>query len=114
MKKVALVIGLMLLATTLAVAADSWTGYISDSKCGVKGNAADHAACAEKCIGKGASAVLVTDGDNKVVNIANQDAVKGHAGHHVKVTGKLEGDSLTVDKVSMVGDEKKEKKEKKG
>ena len=112
MKKVAIVIGLMLLATTWAFSADSWTGYVSDSNCKAKGNGPGHAACAEKCIGKGAQAVLVTDGDNNVVNIANQDKVKGHAGHHVKVTGKLDGDTLTVDTVSMVEEKEKGKKKK--
>ena len=91
---------------TVAFAADSWTGYVTDAKCAAGGKGgADHAACAKKCIGGGEAAVLVVDG--KVVKIANQDKVKGHEGHHVTVTGKLEGDTLTIDKLTMVKDEPK-------
>ena len=115
MKRLAILVGLLFLVTSLCVAlgqeqhkkqaADkSWTGYVTDEGCAAKGRGgAGHADCAEKCLSKeGTKAVLVTDGDNKVVKIANQDKVKGHAGHHVKVTGKLDGDSLTIESVSMV------------
>jgi hypothetical protein len=106
MKKVAILAGLLLMFATVAFAADSWTGYVTDTKCAAGGKGgADHAACAKKCLGGGDSAVLVVDG--KVVKIANQDKVKGHEGHHVTVTGKLEGDTLTIDKLTMVKDEPK-------
>ena len=108
MKKVAIVIGLLLLATS-AFAADSWTGYVTDAKCAAGGKGgADHAGCAKKCIGGGDAAVLVVDG--KVVKIANQDKVKGHEGHQVTVTGKLEGDSLTIDTLKMTEEKKSDKK----
>src|ERR1022692_2741120 len=100
MKKIAIVVGVLMLST-LAFAADSWTGYVTDAKCAAAGKGgADHVACAKKCFASGEAAVLVVDG--KVVKIANQDKVKGHEGHHVTVTGKLEGDSLTIDKLTMV------------
>ncbi len=103
MKKTAIVLGFVMLLATVAFAADSWTGYVTDSKCAAGGKSgADHAACAKKCIGGGDSAVLVVDG--KVVKIANQDKIKGHEGHHVTVTGKLEGDSLTIASLKMVED----------
>jgi len=46
--------------------------------------------------------VLVTDKDQKVVPIDNPDAVKGHEGHHVQVTGKMDNGTLHVDKVTML------------
>lgn len=105
MKKTAIVLGLLLIATT-AFAADSWTGFVTDAKCAAGGKGgADHAACAKKCIGGGEAAVLVVDG--KVVKIANQDKVKGHEGHQVTVTGKLEGDTLTIASLKMTEDKKK-------
>jgi hypothetical protein len=105
MKKIAIAVAFLMLATC-AFAADSWTGFVTDSKCAASGKGgADHAACAKKCIGGGDAAVLVVDG--KVVKIANQDKVKGHEGHNVKVTGKLEGDTLTIDKLTMVEEKKK-------
>ncbi len=107
-KRVLLVVGLYLIGMTMLAAAKdmSWDGWISDSKCGAKGANAAHAACAQKCIDAGAKPVLVTDKDQKVVNIANADAVKGHEGHHVQITGKMNDDgSLQVAKVTMLKDQ---------
>ncbi|HEY5174167.1 MAG TPA: hypothetical protein VII95_01215 [Terriglobales bacterium] len=104
-KKVLLVIGLYLCSmTVLAVAKDmSWSGWVSDSKCGVKGANAEHAACAKKCIAAGEKPVLVTDKDQKVVPIDNPEALTEHAGHHVEVTGKMtDSGTLHVDKVKML------------
>jgi len=104
-KRVLLLIGFYLISmTVLAAAKDmSWNGWISDSKCGVKGANAEHAACAKKCIDAGEKPVLVTDKDQKVVGIDNPDAVKGHEGHHVQVTGTMDDKGmLHVDKVTML------------
>ena len=79
--------------------AEEWTGYVSDSKCGVKGSNDAHAQCAEKCVKGGAAAVFVTDG--KVYKIQDQASVQDHVGHKVTITGKLEGDTITVDSVKM-------------
>ena len=104
MKKVLFAVALLMLATGL-FAADSWTGYVTDAMCAGKGKSgADHAACSKKCISGGEAAVLVVDG--KVVKIANQDKVKGHEGHNVTVTGKLDKDTLTIDTVKMVEEKK--------
>ena len=77
-------------------------GWVSDSKCGAKGANAGAAACTKKCIEGGASAVVVTDGDNKVLAVENADALKGHEGHHVAVTGHVKGDSIHVESVKML------------
>ena len=108
MKRIAIAIGLVLLATTMFAADKSWTGYVTSEHCASKGNPAAHAkGCVDSCLGKeGAKAVLLTDSDNKVVKIANQDKVKDHAAHHVTVTGKLEGDTLTIDTLKMVEEKK--------
>lgn len=95
-------VGLLLLAlSALAVAKDqSYSGWISDSKCGVKGANADHAACAKKCIAAGEKPVLVADNDQKVMAIDNPDAVKDQVGQHVKVSGSMTSSgALHVDKV---------------
>jgi len=107
-KRVLLIIGLVGLyvisMTALAAAADmTWAGWISDAKCGAKHANGANADCAKKCIGMGEKPVLVTDNDQKVVNIANPDAVKGDEGHHVQVTGTMNSDgSLQVAKVTML------------
>jgi len=77
-------------------------GWVSDSKCGVKGANASHAGCAKKCVAGGEKLVVVTDGDQKVLNVDNQDALKGHEGHHVSVTGTVTGDTVHVNGVKML------------
>ena len=81
--------------------AQTVNGWVSDSKCGAKGANAAAAACTKKCLQAGASPVVVTDGDNKVLTVDNADALKGHEGHHVAVTGQVKGDSIHVDSVAM-------------
>ena len=92
----------VLLLAAAAWAADStMTGYIVDEKCGVKGAHANAEACAKRCIEGGAKAVLVTDDKKEVVQIQNQDAIKGHEGHHVKVSGSMNEGALHIDKLEM-------------
>ena len=98
-------VSLMFFMIAVASAADKTTtvnGYVSDSNCGVKGASASHAACMTKCLSKGAKAVIVTDSDQKVVNVANPDVLKGHEGHHVAVTGEMTGDTIHIDNVKML------------
>jgi len=102
---VLLIIGFYLISmTALAAAKDmSWNGWISDSKCAAKGANPEHAACAKKCVEAGEKPVLVTDKDQKVVGIDNPDAVKGHEGHHVQVTGTMDDKGMVhVTKVTML------------
>src|SRR3981081_3648334 len=84
MRKVISLIGLLVMLFTIAgitTAADdktmTWTGYISDSACGVKnaGTAAGKT-CTMQCVKeKGASYVFVDSKSKKVMKIQNQDAV---------------------------------------
>jgi len=94
----------MALVASVSFASDAQTvnGWVSDSKCGVKGANAGAAECTKKCIAAGASAVIVTDKDQKVLTVDNPDAVKGHEGHHVAVTGHVDGDKIHVDKLTML------------
>ncbi len=85
-------------------AADQTTvnGWVTDSKCGVKGAKPGHEACAKKCLSKGASMVVVSDDDQKVLTVDNPDALKAHVGHHVAVMGEVTGDSIHVDSAKML------------
>ena len=91
---------LALLFSGIVYAADkgTWTGYISDSDCGAKGDNADHAACAKKCVKNGASPVFVV-GD-KVYTISNPKKVAKFIGDKVTISGTLTGDAIDIDKVS--------------
>ena len=104
---ICMVLWVMFLLVAVVVADDmgkatTVNGWVSDSKCGAKGANAGAAACTKKCIEGGASAVVVTDGDNKVLAVENADALKGHEGHHVAVTGHVKGDSIHVESVKML------------
>ena len=95
-------ITLGLFTGALAFATDaSLTGYITDSKCGVKGAHEGASECAVECVKEGAKFVFVNDADKKVYAIADQDKVAAHAGHHVAVKGSVEGDTLTVSSIDM-------------
>ncbi|HYU45409.1 MAG TPA: hypothetical protein VEK84_04430 [Terriglobales bacterium] len=97
------------LTLLLAIAAPSFAGdsstvngWVSDSKCGVKGANAGAAECTKKCIKEGASMVVVTDGDQKILTVENPDALKGHEGHHIAVTGHVDGDKIHVESAKML------------
>ncbi len=107
MRKVVLLMlafALILLVASVAFAGNAQTvnGWVSDSKCGVKGANAGAEACTKKCIAAGAKPVVVTDGDQKVLNVENPDSLKDHYGHHVAVTGHIDGDKIHVDSVKML------------
>ena len=77
-------------------------GWITDAKCGAKGANAGGEACTKKCVAAGEKMVIVTDADQKVLAVDNQDALKGHEGHHVAVTGTMSKDSIHVNSVKML------------
>jgi hypothetical protein len=107
MKK--LFLTLMLASGVLTFAAEqTWTGKISDSKCGVSHKAGEHGAskmsdhdCVVACVKGGAKYAFVRGG--KVYNIGNQDfaGLEEHAGHMVRLTGDMSGDTITVSKIEM-------------
>jgi hypothetical protein len=96
MKRVLAVFGMCALS---AVAAE-FTGTIMDSKCSTNKAMRNNAACAERCIKNGDSAVLVTD-EGKIYKVAEQAKVVEHAGKKVTLTGTLDGDTIKVDSVKM-------------
>jgi hypothetical protein len=77
-------------------------GWVSDDKCGANGANDKAAACTKKCLDGGAKMVIVTDSDQKVLAVDNPDALKGHEGHHIAVTGMVKGDSIHVDSMKML------------
>jgi hypothetical protein len=102
-------IALLVSAASLLAEEKTWTGKISDSMCGRSHKSAiEHAGkkmsdhdCVLACVEKGAKFVFVAGG--KVYNIENQDLpdLKEHAGHTVKLTGEMTGDTIKVSKIAM-------------
>lgn len=88
----------------------TWTGQISDSMCAgshskmmashtdAKMTAHD---CTIACVKAGGKYVFVSHG--KTYNIANQDDpdLEMHAGHTVRLSGTIDGDTITVSKLVM-------------
>ena len=95
--KIAVLLGL-LFSASICVRAEQLTGFLSDAKCAAagKGGSAGHAACAKKCVQGGEAVVLVTP--DKVYKLNNQEKVTNHVGEKVTLEGKLDGDTLTVEK----------------
>ena len=93
----------ILFTSGMAAASEgSWTGYISDSKCGVKGAKEGQAECTAKCVNdKGAKYVFVNDADKKIYAIDDQAKVAAHAGHHVTVKGDVSGETLKLESIDM-------------
>ena len=106
MKKLAMMLLAVAFLSTLALAKDTKiNGWVSDEKCGAKGANASHADCAKKCEEAGSKLVVVSDKDHKVYSVDNQDALKGHEGHHVRVTATDNNGTLHVDNVAMLKDQ---------
>ena len=104
------VVSLLFAVSTLVGADQTWTGKIGDSTCGAAHkSAAEHGGkkmsdrdCTLACVQHGGKYIFVSEG--KVYNIENQELadLKNHAGHTVKITGEMTGDTIKVKKVVMV------------
>jgi len=96
MKKLAISFSLL----SMSAFAGSWSGTITDANCGAKhADASEKSmACSKRCVERGAAPVLVS-GD-KVLKIANPEAVKEVIGQKVDVTGDLKDDTVTITKVT--------------
>ena len=91
--------------------AEKISGWITDAKCAAKtGGDYSNADCAKKCAEAGEKLVVVSDKGHKVYNVDNQDALKGHEGHHVRVTGSDSNGTLHVDNVEMLKNQGSDKK----
>ena len=107
----------MLGAMSASAADQTWTGKISDSMCGATHKKmAEHGTtkisdreCTMACVKEGGKYVFVRGG--KVYKIENQDfaALQEHAGHTVRMTGSMKGDTITVSNVVMPAAKAKKK-----
>ena len=87
----------------------SYRGWVSDANCGAAHVGGKNPSCVRKCLKGGAhvghpewtaqAMVLVLDGDERIVTIANPEALLGREAEHVTVEGVLEGDTLRVTSV---------------
>ncbi|MBK5295296.1 MAG: hypothetical protein JJE04_26915 [Acidobacteriia bacterium] len=107
----------MLGAMSASAAHQTWTGKISDSMCGATHKTmAEHGTakmsgreCTMACVKGGGKYVFVRGG--KVYSIENQDfaALQAHAGHTVRMTGEMTGDTIKVSNIAMPAAKAKKK-----
>lgn len=97
-------IGLLVLGASVSIWgwAASLDGYIVDRSCAGQKAMWDDAPCTARCAKQNIKLVLVTE-DGTVYNVANQEKIKHETyyGKKLSVSGKLEGDTITVDSVKM-------------
>ena len=97
------------LASFADAASTNMTGMISDSMCGAshskmiamhKDAKMTDKDCTLACVKAGGKFVLVSDG--KVYNILNQNLAEltKYAGQNVKINGEVNGNSISISKVS--------------
>ena len=85
----------------LGAMAESMNGYISDAHCGAKHTDDSGMGCVQACVKRGAAPVFVSDGKVYKISDSSKDKVADHIGHKVKVDGKVDGDTVTIDSISM-------------
>ena len=84
-------------------------GWVSDSKCGVKGAGPGHAECGNKCLAAGEHAVFVDEHTKKVYTVDNEDTLKPLMGHRVAVHGVVDAQSgsMHIDKINRLPEREK-------
>lgn len=88
------------------------TGWVTDPMCGAKHAKEGGEGCVKACSEKaGGKLAFVSDGDSKVWAVENSEALKGHEGKHVKVTGIPNADkgTIKIETVAMLSPSKNEK-----
>lgn len=101
MRKIFLVLLMLSLATALAFAGGgkkdkALVGYVSDSHCAAKHSKDGGEGCVKKCVEGGAKLVFVP-ADGEVLTVANPEKLAGHEGHKVKISGKVNAESNTIE-----------------
>ena len=96
--------GLLAVLPVLAAGTQTFTGKVSDAMCGAKHEeGVDPATCVRECVAKGAKYALVV-GDKVYTlytsNQANLDELNKLAWEQAKVTGTVNGDTITVKSVA--------------
>lgn len=91
----------VLLAALPSLAADGskgeWTGWITDTHCGVNGADRDHtAACVEKCMKGGSKAQIYVEAEKKAYALNDFVKVKALVGQKVTVKGTLDAATGTI------------------
>jgi hypothetical protein len=92
-------------ASVFAVSAmaESWTGTISDGKCGMAhADASEKSqACVKACVKRGGDAVFVVGDKVLKIDAASKAKIEPHLGHKVVIDGSLADGTVTVASIKM-------------
>lgn len=102
-KRVLICVAALLLVASVGLAGDkegNWTGWVTDTMCGAKGNNASHADCAHKCVKEMGAKYALYSSEGKVYVLDPQEKAESLAGKHVKVTGTLAEDTIKVESIA--------------
>ena len=78
-------------AAAAAVDQGEWTGYVTDTHCGVKGANADHSVhCLDKCMRSGSKAQILAESDQKIHDLDSAAKVHELVGKRITVKGTLD------------------------
>jgi hypothetical protein len=92
-------IALLTFGFTASAMAAEFKGFVEDTACAGKPGMAGDSECAKSCIKGGSPAVLVMP-DGKIYKVDDQSKIVSWAGENVTVEGTLNGDTITITKVS--------------
>ena len=96
---------LILLSLAAADQPLTLTGWVSDASCGARHTKPGGEDCVRKCIAgavhlnpdwKPQKMVFVTDGDQRTWIVENPEALQGHEGRHVEITGRVDAAKNSV------------------
>jgi uncharacterized protein DUF5818 len=79
----------------------TWSGIVTNDKCGAKDASAQGAGCTKGCVTRGAKLALYDAENKKVYVLDPQDKATGHEGHDVTVQGTLDGGTIHVTSITM-------------
>jgi hypothetical protein len=96
-KKIVFSLGFAVSLFGVSAFGETYNAYISDAKCGAKHAADMNAKCVQGCVKGGAAPVAVVG--ETVYKISDPGKVKELLGQKVVITGKAEGDMLTIENV---------------
>lgn len=96
-------LSIAVMITMAAGKAQTFTGEISDSMCGMKHMMENKADCTRACISKGSNYALVVGDKVYTLHTSNKaalDELNALAGEQAKITGTADGDAIEVSKVA--------------
>lgn len=96
-----LCLGTAIAAQPPSARAETFTGSISDSACGLEHTMGGGAkSCTLMCVQMGSKFVLADKAHHKVYALSDQSKAKPFAGENVRVTGTLKGSTIEVSAIS--------------